>query len=114
MAAPKGNKFWELRSQHGRKVIFSSPEILWEEACKYFDWCEKHTFQAVEYNGKDAKKCLVPKMRAFTLSGLCLFLHVNTMYFNELEKSLTAKRKRKTKNEDDFSLVITRIRETIN
>ena len=30
MAAPTGNKFWMLRSKHGRDKLFSTPELLWE------------------------------------------------------------------------------------
>ena len=38
MAAPKNNDFWKFRSKHGRDKLFESPELLWEEACKYFQW----------------------------------------------------------------------------
>ncbi|MEX6691245.1 DNA-packaging protein [Danxiaibacter flavus] len=110
MAAPIGNKFWEQRSSHGRKRIFSSPKVLWEAACEYFEWCEENPLPSVEFNGKDAIKCEVPKMRAFTLQGLCLFLDVNTKYFNEFEKELEGKEDKMSKG---FSEIVTRIREII-
>jgi hypothetical protein len=39
MGAPKGNEFWKMRSKHGRDALFASPELLWESACEYFEWC---------------------------------------------------------------------------
>ena len=37
MAAPKGNRFWEVRSKHGRDKILKTPEIMWEAAKQYFE-----------------------------------------------------------------------------
>ena len=43
--APIGNKFWMMRSSHGRKPTFDSPSKL-EAAChEYFAWCDKHPFK---------------------------------------------------------------------
>ena len=42
MAAPKGNKFWMLRSKHGRDKLFATPELLWDAACEYFQWCDEN------------------------------------------------------------------------
>lgn len=102
MAAPRGNQFWKLRSKHGRDKIFSSPDILWEEACCYFDWCDKHPLQSVEFNGKDAIECIVPKMRAYTWSGLEHFLGIES--FRDYKTNETYK---------DFSQVISRIEKVI-
>jgi hypothetical protein len=96
MGAPVGNQFWKLRSKHGRNKILSDPEILWEEACNYFEWCDAHPLQSIEFNGKDAIECIVPKMRAYTWEGLETFLGVESL--------------REYKNTyKDFSQVITRI-----
>jgi hypothetical protein len=75
MAAPKGNQFWLLRSKHGRDKIFSSPDVLWDAACEYFQWCEDNPLIELDFRGKDAVPVELPKMRAFTWSGLELFLH---------------------------------------
>lgn len=110
MAAPAGNQFWKLRSKHGRDKLFESPELLWEAACEYFQWCEDNPLKELDFRGKDATEVVLPKMRAFTMQGLCLFLDCNTVYFNQFESAL------KEKNDDvskDFSKVVTRIRETI-
>jgi hypothetical protein len=98
MAAPQGNEFWKHRSKHGRDKIFSSPEILLEEALKYFQWCIDNPLIELDYRGKDAKPVEIPKMRAFTWDGLELFLGVESL--REYKTNETYK---------EFSQVITRI-----
>lgn len=100
-----GNQFWKQRSKHGRDKIFSSPDILWEEACKYFEWVDEHPLIGADVvkSGLDAGRILsIPFMRAYTLKGLCLFLDVNEVYFNQFNDE-----------KNDFSKVITRIRDII-
>lgn len=105
MGAPTGNSFWKLRSKHGRDTLFETAELLWEEACKYFEWCDNNPLIEIDFKGKDAERVEIPKMRAYTMSGLCLFLDCNTQYFSQFKHSEKGKEK-------DFSLVITRIEET--
>lgn len=78
MPAPQGNRFWEARSRHGRAPIFASPEQLWEAATDYFQWVEDNPLwedQLIKFQG-EAKHENVAKMRAMTLSGLCIFLDI--------------------------------------
>jgi len=124
MGAPKGNQFWKLRSKHGRDKLFASPDLLWKAACEYFQWCDEHPFLEAEQikqpgkgytdeNGnyvKPERIVNLPKMRPYTLQGLCLYLCCNTKYFNEFEKQLEGKNDELHK---DFSEIVTRIRETI-
>ncbi len=110
MAAPEGNQFWKFRSTHGREKIFKTPAMLWKAACKYFEWCEANPLIELQFHGKDAIECKVPKMRPFTMQGLCLYLNCNTKYFNDFEYGLEGKTDDLSK---DFSEIITRIRETI-
>lgn len=108
MAAPKGNKFWQLRSKHGRDKLFATPELLWEAACEYFQWCDDNPlYETKVINHKDLGIVQepVPKMRAYTLTGLCLYMNCNTQYFNNFESN--------NKENKDFSVMLTRIRETI-
>lgn len=109
-AAPKGNQFWKLRSKHGRDKLFESPDLLWESACEYFEWCDENPFIQIDFKGKDAYKVEIPRMRPYTIQGLCLYLDCNTVYFNHFEESLKSK---DNKVDKGFSKVITRIRETI-
>ena len=79
MAAPKGNKFWETRSKHGRDLIFTSSDILWESCCEYFTWVEENPLYEVKafaFQGVVTQES-VPKMRAMTIDGLCLFLDIS-------------------------------------
>lgn len=79
MSAPVGNKFWEMRSSHGRKPIFATPDDIWKAACEYFNWCYEtplHETKAFAYEGVVTLEDL-PKMRAMTIQGLCFFLDVS-------------------------------------
>ena len=103
MGAPLGNQFWKNRSSHGREKLFSSPEILWQEACRYFEWCDNNPLIEVDYKGKDADRVDIPHMRAYTWNGLEVFLDINSLReykTNELYK--------------DFSQVISRIGKIID
>jgi hypothetical protein len=100
--APKGNEFWKQRSKHGRDKIFETPELMWEAACEYFQWCEENPLEENDFVGKDATEVDRKKLRPFTLQGICLYLDVN--------------RGIKGKEDDvskDFSFIITRIKEII-
>jgi hypothetical protein len=108
--APIGNQFWKLRSKHGRDKIFATPEIMWQAACEYFEWCDENPLIEVDYKGKDADKVEMPRMRAYTLMGLCLYLGCGTGYFNDFEAALAKKTDEISK---DFSTVITRIRDVV-
>ncbi len=124
MAAPFENRFWELRSKHGRDRLFDTPELLWEAACEYFKWCEDNPLIEIEQSNKPAKAIKnddgtyafppnyfeLPKMRAFTMAGLCRYLRCNTKYFNDFNDSLKDKKDVLSKG---FSEVITLIYDTL-
>jgi len=94
MPATKGNKFWKARSKHGRDKIFAKPANLEAAANEYFKWVEENPLEeAFHYQGEVAKKAL-PKMRAMTLDGLCIFLGIGRSTWNEYRER------------EDFSLVI--------
>jgi len=100
MPAPKKNKFWKLRSSHGRDKIFASPLVVWEAACEYFDACEKNPLkeQKVFSNGKRAT---VELMRPFTLRGLFIFLDIHRKTWERY------------KEEEDFCAIIEKIEDII-
>lgn len=108
MAAPKGNQFWKLRSKHGRDKLFATPELMWEAACEYFQWCDDNPWQKIEttVRGDKVDVKTIPTERPYTMHGLCLYLDCNTQYFSQFKRNLP-------EGEKDFSLVITRIEETI-
>lgn len=103
MGAPLGNRFWEARSKHGRNPIFSSPEQLWEACCEYFEWVEENPLyesKPFAYQGVVVQEP-VAKMRAMTISGLCIFLDISeTCWYSYRDK-------------DGFSWVTTRAEKII-
>lgn len=133
MGAPKNNKFWELRTKHGRDKLFTSPKLLWKVATEYFEWCDNNPWikneqkkgsqkidilellavskkENIDINDllNDSMSSIVeiPTARPYTLTGLCLYLGVNSKYFSDFKKGLH-------EDDKDFSEVITRIEETI-
>lgn len=90
MAAPLGNKFWLLRSTHGRAPIFATPQDLWEAAVEYFEWAEQNPLlEDRVFSTKDEGVFHEPiaKMRAMTLDGLQLFLDIgNKTWFDYVHR----------------------------
>lgn len=78
MAAPKGNQYWKLASRHGRKKIFSTPDILWSEAKKYFDWADSNPIIQKDYRGSKAVAVDLHKRRPYTWKALELFLGIHS------------------------------------
>ena len=103
MSFLKGNNFWKSRSKHGRDKIFSTPEIMLDACYEYFEYQSKQVWNKIDYRGKDAERVEIPTNPPFTLTGLCIYLGVNTKYFTEFEKNCSP----------EFSEVITHIREII-
>ena len=120
MAAPLGNQFWKVRSKHGRDKLFASADLLWKEACRYFEWCIDNPWYKTEqvkqpgkgYRDDDGEYVPptltldIPTARPFTMQGLCLFLNCGTAYFRQFKLNLKEADK-------DFATVITRIEETV-
>ena len=109
MAAPRGNQFWKLRSKHGRDKLFATPALLWEAACEFFEWCDRHPWkkkEALKSGPNPGKLINVPIARPYTLSGLCLYLCCNEAYFRNFKAQLP-------EDDKDFSAVIADIEQTL-
>lgn len=103
MAAPVGNQFWKQRVKHGRNKIFDSADDLWKACQKYFRWVDKNPLyesKAFPYKGVVVVEN-IPKMRAMTITGLCLFLGISSETWYSW------------RNDKDFSDIITRVEEII-
>ncbi|QQP86932.1 DNA-packaging protein [Entomomonas asaccharolytica] len=103
MPAPKGNQFWKARTKHGRDKIFNDPEVLWNACCEYFEWVENNPLyesKAFAYQG-EVKIETLPKMRAMTISGICIFLDISRSTWDEWRRV------------ESFSNIITRAEEII-
>lgn len=83
-----GNRFWEVRSSHGRKPIFATPDDLWDAACQYFEWNEANPIieeKLFAYQG-EVTKSNVNRIRAMTIMGLCLFLDISEHTWGEYKQ----------------------------
>ncbi|WP_417444629.1 DNA-packaging protein [Joostella sp.] len=113
-----GNQYWKLRSKDGRDKIFKTPEDLSEAINDYFQWCllnpilESQVVKGrfVEEDEKDGEVIKivknfeiveVPKMRPFTIEGMCNYLDISVEGFKLYEKR------------NDFIGVTTRARQII-
>lgn len=106
MAAPRGNKFWKLRSKHGRDTLFATPEMLWDATCEYFQWCDKNPWmknEAIKSGDRAGAIIKIPTQRPYTMSGLCVYLNCNQAYFRQFKERCG----------EDFTTIITRIEEII-
>src|SRR6478609_9286632 len=84
MAAPTGNRFWELRATHGPKMLFS-PDELWEACQEYFYNVEENPLiEEKAFSSKEGiQYAKLKKMRAMTIDGLCTFLDIdNTTWYD--------------------------------
>jgi len=107
MGAPIGNQFWKIRAKHGRDKLFKTPELLWSAACDYYQWCDDNPLKEEKlfhFQGEITRDSS-SKMRAYTITGLCLYLHCSTEWFRHFEEN--------NKDSKDFIPILTRIRETI-
>lgn len=103
MAAPVGNQFWKARSSHGRNPKFSSPDVLWDACCEYFDWVAENPLieDKVSFFQGVATHEPMHKMQAMTLQGLCIFLDIERVTWRDYS------------SKQDFSSVTTRVEEII-
>jgi hypothetical protein len=84
-AAPRGNQFWKARSSHGRAPIFPSPDVLWDVCSEYFAWVEENPLwesKPFAFQGVVTVEPM-PKMRAMTISGLCIYLDISKQAWSE-------------------------------
>lgn len=78
-------EYWKTRPKATKyNPAWRTPEQLWDEATRYFDWAtDNPLYEERLTNG--GKKVNVQKMRAMTLGGLCAFLGVNYSTFKAYE-----------------------------
>lgn len=103
MAAEQGNSYWQLRSKHGREKLFATPELLWEAAKEYFEWCDNNPVLKEDYVGKDADRVNRKLQRPYTISGLCIYVDASREWWGKFKSSA----------DKDFLLILTRIEEII-
>lgn len=103
MGAPTGNKFWELRSKHGRDKLFNDPELFWQECTAYFQYCEDNPWLETDWVGKDAFEVQRKRKVPYTWQGLALYLDCSVNTIKDL----------KNHSNEDFLMMLTRVEQTI-
>ena len=91
--AMKSNRWWELRSKHGKDKLFASPDLMLEAAKEYFLWCDENpeyeskpmTVSVGGNSGSCVEMVQVPKKQPYTLMGLCLYMGVSSAYFRQFK-----------------------------
>lgn len=104
MSATVGNQWWKLRAKHGRDKIFSSPDVLWEAACEYFEATENRKWIKKDWVGKDAEMVYRESDTPFTITGLCIFLDIDLITWRNYKIN---------ENYKDFFNIITHIEQII-
>lgn len=102
MAAPKGNDYYKLRLSDGRNLTFDDPDDMATKCNEYFDWIQENPFQEAVLHQKSAELIDVPKMKPFTLGGLCNYLGITIDTFKAYKKK------------EDFLLVYDQVRQIID
>lgn len=107
----KGNQLWEIRTRHGRRKEFETPEEMWKAACEYFQWCIDNPLkeQKAFSTRTGIQKVELDKVRAFTLAGLALYTGVDTEYYTNFKRRI----KNNEVSDNGFLRVIDEIVETI-
>lgn len=110
MKFQQGNQWWRQRAKHGRDVLFTTPEILWEACCEYFEKTDQRKWVKKDWVGKDAtpveRECETP----YTKSGLFLHLDCNEQYFNTFKKTIASGN---VERACDFLTIISRVEQII-
>ena len=106
MAAPQGNQFWKNRSKHGRDKLFESPELLWESACEYFEWCDQNPWLSTKSSTTDKGNFFEekPTQRPYSRSGLFLYIKCSETWLTNFKKECS----------QDFLRVIEEIEKVID
>lgn len=99
-----GNQFWKQRSKHGRDMLFTTPDLLWQAASEYFELTDSRKWTKKDWVGKDAievdRECDTP----YTISGMCLYFDCSRQWWNEFKDA----------KHSDFFEVIARIENIMN
>jgi hypothetical protein len=100
MKKSQSGKFWRRNPRPTEEHNYS-PSELWDKAMAYFDWCYHEDMVVIEFYGKDAIECEVPKMRAPSIQGVRNFTGLTPTQLDEL------------KNNPDYEAVIAMIYDVI-
>ena len=98
-----GNQFWKARSTHGRKPLWTDPQALLDACYQWFQWVEDNPlteYKVAQFQGAEVAMS-IPKMRAMTINGLCIYLGMTLETWTQYRKK------------NDFSDVISEVEQVI-
>lgn len=98
-----GNNQWERRSPVGAPMLFSSPALLWEAACDYFEDCNNNPIETEDWVGKDAESVIRRKPLPYSLSGFRVWVGASKNWWSEFRKA------READKDEEFLGIISRI-----
>lgn len=81
------NEHWRVIAAGG-VVISASPEGLWEQAVKYFQWCEDNpikTKKTMQSGKTQGQKVEVEYNRPFTVDGFCLHAGITKRWLTDVK-----------------------------
>lgn len=85
MSAPEGNQYWKLAHDFKKPKRYQPDELL-QQATEYAEWCEINPLYELKVFGTGVQ-IKVPKMRAMTIEGFCLFCNMAKSTWYEYEKN---------------------------
>ena len=103
----------DKKSKGGRPKALKSPQELWEYACEYFQLCDNTPWVKTDFKGKEAEKVEIPTARPYTWGGFDEFLRANKVLAKLEDYKANNTNAQGVKPYDEFSGVITRIRNII-
>lgn len=98
-----------LRSKHGRDKLFSTPELLWEAACEYFQWCDENPWttrkaiqrtvpakvkkgkKVVTENQQQVQQEVIPTSRPYSLTGFCIYVGASSQWWRSFREDCKVK-----------------------
>lgn len=108
MAAAKGNKYYKSREKNGRPKLIESPEIMLDLFLQYVEYEKSNPIKVKDWVGGMAKAVIREKEAPLTLEGFSIWC-----FNNGIARSIHDYFKNQNGAYEDFSLICSRIRETI-
>lgn len=79
------DSLWKVANKVGRPPAFETSEQLWSACTEYFEWVEAHPLQEskVMVVDKELEQVSLPKMRAMTVTGMCVHIGITRETWNQ-------------------------------
>ena len=106
MQFEKGNEWWRMAKNPGRKPYYDNVNDLIEDFNKYLEHADKKLWEKDDWVGKDAEKITRKFITPYSITGFCVFIGASRHWWNEFRKSCVKK------GEDDFLEILARIEDT--